>query len=85
MHTLKAGLRLFPSPHESGVVQVFKVKFVAPYSEQLQKLAADQTLREAMTGFAIGPGAGAGIALQHRAGNPILLCARAGFVLCTPA
>lgn len=53
-------------------LQVFKVKFVAPYSEQLQKLAADQTLREAMTSFAIGPGAGAGagIAPQHRAGGP---------------
>ena len=49
-------------------MQVFKVKFVAPYSEQLQRLAADQTLREAMTGFALGPGAGAGIAPQHRAG-----------------
>ena len=49
-------------------MQVFKVNFVAPYSEQLQKLAADQTLRETMTGFALGSGAGAGIAPQHRPG-----------------
>ena len=48
--------------------QVFKIKYVAPYSEQLHKLAADQTLREAMAGFALGPGAGAGIAPQHRSG-----------------
>ena len=49
---------------------------MAPYSEQLQKLAADQTLREAMTGFALGPGAGTGIAPQHRPGwpNVFLMC-----------
>ncbi|KAL0044331.1 hypothetical protein WJX82_000142 [Trebouxia sp. C0006] len=49
-------------------LQVFKVKFVSPYGEQLQRLAADQTLREAMTGFALGPGPDSGIAPQHRAG-----------------
>ncbi|KAL0035339.1 hypothetical protein WJX77_001780 [Trebouxia sp. C0004] len=49
-------------------LQVFKVKFVSPYGEQLQRLAADQTLREAMTGFALGPGSESGIAPQHRAG-----------------
>lgn len=48
--------------------QVFKVEFVAPYAEQLQKLAADQTLREAMTGFVLGSGADSSIAPQHRAG-----------------
>ena len=53
--------------------QVFKVKFVLPYGEQLQRLAADQTLREAMTSFALGPGADGGIAPQHRAGTVILL------------
>jgi len=42
---------------------------VSPYGEQLQRLAADQTLREAMTGFALGPGPESGIAPQHRAGN----------------
>jgi len=45
------------------------VKFVSPYGEQLQRLAADQTLREAMTGFALGPGPDSGIAPQHRAGK----------------
>ncbi|KAL0018407.1 hypothetical protein WJX79_009395 [Trebouxia sp. C0005] len=49
-------------------LQVFKVEFVSPYGEQLQRLAADQTLREAMTGFALGPGPESGIAPQHRAG-----------------
>ena len=45
------------------------MKFVSPYGEQLQRLEADQTLREAMTGFALGPGPESGIAPQHRAGN----------------
>ena len=50
-------------------MQVFKISFVAPYAEQLQKLAADQSLRVAMTAFALGPGADPGIASQHRAGK----------------
>lgn len=61
---------------DSGVQQaalrslkVFKIKFVAPYAEHLQRFAADQTLREAMTGFTIGSGSGAAIAPQHRSGQ----------------
>ena len=55
-------------------MQVFKIKFVAPYAEQLQRFAADQTLREAMTGFALGSGTDAAIAPQHRAGQPLAWC-----------
>ena len=65
-------------------MQVFKIKFVAPYAEQLQRFAADQTLREAMTGFALGSGTDAAIAPQHRAGQPLAcLCALESVVIST--
>ena len=49
--------------------QGFKLRFLAPHSARLQRLADDATLREELTGFPLAIGATDGIANEDRPGD----------------